>query len=189
VFNLRLAFERLERFGAPDAELLLQEDYGHGFDFGAVDWSAFLGGARREPFPERVVRVAAREDEARAAFVEITGLAKQVEEEFEPRVRAAKWSRLDDDGQRRLLQELADERTARLEVRRVAADRYEAEGDGVERFRLLLPREALEPGQLTVVWKGRTLRRRPRPSKELLLEDFAERFDRRFLPVAEVAVK
>lgn len=68
---------------------------------------------------------------------------------------------------------------------------YGAEADrGVKSFRLLLPERALRgTNSLEVLFNGRRLRPRPKPSAEVLLVEFAERFDRRFLPVAEVVVK
>jgi hypothetical protein len=96
-----------------------------------------------------------------------------------------------DDGERRLflLQE-ADARTARLEVRRAAPGRFEAVTDGVVSLRLYLAPEHLpDDGRLEVVLDGRTKRLRARPSAQVLLLEFVERFDRTFLPVAEVDVR
>ena len=52
-------------------------------------------------------------------------------------------------------------------------------------FRLLLSEEMSDPNlPAKVTWNGRTVTRKAVPSKETLLLDFVERFDRTFLPVA-----
>ena len=120
----------------------------------------------------------------------MTELDKKVAETFEPRVNAAKWNALSDEDKRRRLQELIDERTARIELRRTGVGTFEGEGSGVEAFRILLTPETFDEDAPIVVRYGRrTHRKRARVSRELLLTEFAERFDRTFLPVAEVTVK
>jgi hypothetical protein len=39
-----------------------------------------------------------------------------------------------------------------------------------------------------VTWNGRTRQRKLKASKRVLLQDFAERFDRTFLPVAKFKI-
>ena len=87
LFNLRLAFQRLESFEAPDAKLIEFPELGHSYNHHAVDWRALLESSRREARPARVVRCAARDDEARSAWVEITKFGKDVSEKFQLRVR------------------------------------------------------------------------------------------------------
>jgi hypothetical protein len=59
----------------------------------------------------------------------------------------------------------------------------------VRRFRLLLADGMFVPGErVTVVWNGRTRRKSAEPSKEVALLDFADRFDRTYLPVVEVRI-
>jgi hypothetical protein len=83
----------------------------------------------------------------------------------------------------------ADRRTARLEVRMEQPGRFVAKSSGVRRFRLLLADGMFVPGErVTVVWNGRTRRKSAEPSKEVVLLDFAERFDRTYLPVVEVRI-
>lgn len=189
VANLRLAFERLEAFGARDAVLHLQPDRGHAFDATAVDWAAFLRRAARPHRPERVVRVAARPGEGRAAWVEILEFGRGVAEVFPLRVDARRWQALGEEGRRRFTLEEAERHSARLEVRRLGPGRFEARTRGVKRFRLLLEAEDLPPdGRVEVSVAGRRVRRTVRPDAGVLLREFAERFDPTFLPVAEVVV-
>jgi len=187
IFNLKLAFERLEKAGAPDAELKLFPGLGHSFRFGAVDWPAFLAAAERDPARRRVVRLATSTGAARAAWIEITRLDRRVRESFTPRIVASRWNALDAKGKKRYVAEAADGRTARLEVVMKAPGRFEAGSERVRGFRLLLAPGMFEDDEpVTVEWNGRTRRKTVRTSKRVLLREFAERFDRTFLPVATV---
>jgi predicted esterase len=169
VFNLQLAFDRLAGLLAKDAELVLHPD---------------------DPRPIRVVRAAAREEEGRAFWVEVTRLDKSVKEEFRLEVAQAEWNELEDEGRRRYLAREADERTARLEVRRAGRNHFEASGRGVDRFRLLLTLDDFEPGEdVYVGFEGGRTKKRLRPSPTVLMAEFCERFDRTFLPVAELEVR
>ncbi len=189
LFNLRLAFDRLEEYGARDAALLEFPDLGHDFRMGKVDWRSVLSGAARDSVPRRVVRRAASLDEARAYWVEATRFGKGIDEIFPLRVDGATWNALDADGQKREMQKQVDARTARLEVEMTAPGRFEAKAEGVTGFRLLLTSGMFETGeQVEVRFRGKKTKKRPRPSKRLLLGEFAERFDRTFLPVVEVEV-
>lgn len=190
VFNLREAFARLEKLRAVDAELIVFEELGHSFELGAVDWNAFFGAAKREPYPAHAVRLTARADEGRASFVDVLELERTIEEEFRPQVEAERWNALDDAGRKLYLQELADERTARLAARRIAPGEYELETRGVRKFRILIPAEEFDPTlALTLRIDGKTQKKRAKASKLVLLEDFAERFDRTFLPVAAIELR
>jgi dienelactone hydrolase len=189
LFNLRLAFRRLEEFGAKDAKLLTFPELGHAFEFEAVDWKAFLGPARRDPRRRRVVRTCADpKREGRAAWIEILATKRDVKEAFRVRV-GAEWNTMSNAEKRVTLARAADRRTARLEVRMEQPGRFVAKSSGVRRFRLLLADGMFVPGErVTVVWNGRTRRKSAEPSKEVVLLDFAERFDRTYLPVVEVRI-
>ncbi len=190
VFNVSLAFDRLAALIAVDAELFLHPNLGHGFDMGAVDWEEFFTTRRRDPRPARVVRRAAREDEGRAFWVEVTRYGPSVKEEFKLKVTQSKWNRLGDEGRRRFLAEQADERTARLEVRRTGRGQYQTSARGVKEFRLLLTAEDFDRAEDVVVhFNGGEKKKRLRPSPHVLLTEFCERFDRTFLPVAELKVR
>ncbi|MEW6073467.1 MAG: hypothetical protein AB1726_12865 [Planctomycetota bacterium] len=189
LFNVRLAFERLREYGAPDVELVEFPDLAHGFDLARVDWKEIFARAARDPAPDRVVLRAASLATARSHWVVLERLGKEVAETFTPQVKDVVWKALDEDGRRRELQAQADERTARLEVRREGAGRYAAEGEHVGAFRILrTAAECATGAAVEVRFAGRTVKSRPRPAARLLLEEFAERFDRSFLPVAEVQV-
>ena len=189
IANLRIAFDRLERKRAADAKLVLFPDKGHDFDFGAVDWALFLGGARRDPAPARVVRLAVRADEARAFWIEVTRFQKTVAEDVTPSVPKSKWDALDEDGRRRLLEEEVEKRTARIEARRTATGRFAVTSERVAAFRLLLPREAFDPASaVRVNFNGHYFEKKAVLDPKVLLLDFVERFDRTFLPVASIEV-
>ena len=186
VGNVRLAFERLAAWKARDAKLLLDPGRGHDADLGAVDWPAFLGGARRDANAPHVVLRAT--GPARAKWVEILAVDGTVGEEVAP-PQPSSWDRMDDLARRRFIADAAEKRTARLEVTRSARGRFEVKSRGVSRFRLLLAEEAFDPAQpVQVVWNGRSVSKRVAPSKAVLLADFVERFDRRLLPIAELLV-
>ena len=96
---------------------------------------------------------------------------------------------MDEEARRRYVAGEVEKRTARLEVACLAPGRFEATSKGVRRFRLRLPVEMLEAEKgVTVTWNGRTISKPAPRSAAVLLADFVERLDRRFLPVAEVTV-
>ena len=95
---------------------------------------------------------------------------------------------MDDLGYLWFGQRAAEKRTARLEVRR-EKDRFVATGKYVRQFRLLLDESMLgDGGDVRVSFNGTEYKRRPRRSAKILLTEFVERFDRTFLPVAEVRI-
>jgi len=189
VANLRLAFEKLWRFGAKDAKLVEFPELGHSFELAVVDWNEFYGSARRAPAPSRVVLHATRAP-ARAFGLVLTRLDKGVDEEFKPKVDASTWNRLDEAGRRAWLVDEADDRTARAELRKVRAGRFVVTGDKVRAVRLLLTQADLDPdGTVEVDFGKATVKKKPKPSAGLLLAEFVERFDRRFLPAYEVEVR
>lgn len=189
IFNLALLFRKLNALHAKDAQLLLQSGYGHGFDIQAVDWVAFFSSAVRDPHASRVTRLVAAENEGRSFWVEVLATKSPVKEVFKLQIPQSKWAALGDDGQRRYLQAEADRRTGRLSVRRVEKGHFEARGKGIKKFRLLLTTEDFDPDErVEVIVDGRRKRKKVAASKLTLLGEFAARFDRTFLPVAEVAL-
>ena len=187
LLNLRLAFARLKKLAAPDVVLHEFADRGHDADLGAVDWAAFFGKRRAEP--QRVVRLAADPAETRASWAAITGFESRVHVDAQPAVNADTWQRLDDAGKRALLLDRLAEYTARLVVQDKGQGRFVAESKLVKSFELLLsaPRVGKD-GAVEVRWQNRTIRKKAGQDTAVLLEDFAERFDRTFLPVARVVV-
>jgi len=187
VESLRVAFARLAKLGALDAKLTEFADLGHSFEFGAVDWKSFFGAAERPLEPERVVRCSARVDEARSFWVEITGFDKNVEEVFQPVIAANEWKALDLPGQRARMMKEAEKRTARLELKREGPGQFTAIGSGVAGFRLLLTQAMLGPkGGVQLRWQAKLIAPKTVTiDKAIALVDFAERFDRTWIPVAE----
>ncbi len=189
IFNLKLAFEKLENLKAADAVFVEFPELGHSVDLQAVDWSAFWGQVSRAPAPTRVVRLAANKNERRAFWVEIDKFDKTVREEFRLKIRQEQWNKLDDAGRRRWMQDQADERTARLAVTMSKPGRFDTDSRGVSRFSLLLTRDMLgDSNKVEVRFKGKRRRKTATPTKRVLLCEFVERFDRTFLPVARVSI-
>jgi hypothetical protein len=189
LFNLRLAFAKLKALGALDIEYLTFADLGHSFRMEAVDWKEFFGQAGRHPLPVRVVRQCATESEGRAFWAEILKLDPRIREEVVPRVEAAEWNAMDEEQRKQHVAAFVESSTARLEIHLRAPGVFEAKTYRVKRFRILLTPEMIGPGgQVTVTWNGKVVTKKPPVSRMVLTAEFAEHFDRTFLPVAEVAV-
>jgi dienelactone hydrolase len=187
--NLRLAFERLAKFGAGDAALHEFPERGHDADLTVVDWAVFFT-RRREARPAQVVRLAADADEARAAWARITAFDRRVAVEVAPQVDARQWQRLDDAGKAALLLDKLADHTARLAVEDRGQGRFVAQGRGVQSFVLSLVADQVgSDGAVEVRWRHRTQKHRVEPTTAVLLRDFVERFDRTSLPVARVEVR
>lgn len=189
VFNVRTAFAKLKEAQATDAQLFEFPELGHSFDLAAVDWRAFFGESRRSPAPLRVVRAFARPGEGRAFWLEVEAGDKTVTEDVPLRATEAEWKRLeaDDAAMRRFLDARTAACTARAEATRLGGNRFEVRSDKVARLRLLLSADMVDLAQpVRVVWNGKASARRVAPSPRLLLREFAERFDRTFLPIVEV---
>jgi len=99
------------------------------------------------------------------------------------------WSRMGPDLQRAYAAKQAETRTARLEIRMESPGVFVVSSTDVKRFRLLLTREMIAPdGSVAVKFNKRRIKKRPKESKQVLLQEFAERFERTFLPTYEVVV-
>lgn len=187
--NLHLAFDQLKKRKAADAQLIEFAELGHSADLDAVDWAPFFEQTRREPWPQRVVRVAAELSEARQAWLRITGFSRKVVLAPEPQVDARRWQRMDEARQVAYLLDALADYTARLEVTDRGRGRFQADGFGITSFELLLREEQLgRDGKVEVKLGRRTVKKQVEPSARVLLEDFVERFDRTRLPVARVVV-
>lgn len=190
LLNLRLTFERLRAAGARDAQWLEQDGHAHSYDLAAVDWVAWLGACRRNPFPERLRFRASAPNPPRIGWARIESYGKEVMEEFPLRVGDADWEAWDHERKVRFILEQADARTAELRVERGADGAVRLEATGVRKAALLLPAPALAAQPQWRLTIGESERRvQPKPSARVLLLDFVERFDRRFLPVAEIAAE
>jgi len=187
--SLRFAFDRLAGWRAEDAKLIEFPDLGHAFDFGAVDWTEFLGNARRDPGRDRVVRCTLDGAEGRAFWAEVQDVGRGAKTEIVLTVDPKAWEAMDEVEKREYHTRHAERLTARLFVHRKGPGVYAASGRHVDRFRLLLPEDAFTPGEPVVVsLNGRTTRVRPAADPRVLLRDFVERFDRTWLPVAAVEI-
>jgi len=191
VANLRLTFARLASHGAKDAQLIEFPELGHAFDFEKVDWIALFHGTRRPRIPPRVIRRTARKGEGRAHWVEILDTRSPVAETFQLRVDPAVWRGMTADARRAEVVQQAEARTARVQARFLGAGRIAVTTKHVKKLRLLLTRDMLpaQPGPMEVTVNGKSRKVRARENKRVLLREFAERFDRTFLPVAEIVLK
>lgn len=187
--NLRQAFARLNAVGNDQALLFEFPDLGHSFRTDVVPWPDFFNACQREPWPKRILYRQAREDQARAAWVRIDRFDKLVKEHF--RIEAPpKWAGMSDFERAAYIQELADDRTAKLEAIRAEDGSFALNAFGISRLSLYLPLEWIpKDGTLHVVVNGEARKLKAKPSKSTLLLGFVERFDRRVLPVAEVTLK
>jgi dienelactone hydrolase len=188
VENLRNAFKKLASCGAKDAQLVEFADMGHDFDPKAVDWTKFFGGAARESPPLRVVRCCSRLDEARAAWIEATGFWPTVKEQFRPEIEASKLKNMSEDDKRAWGEDEAEKRTARIEAKFDGPGKFTVKTSLVQRFRILLAEDMFDPAKpVEITTNDKTARHDAQAGKLVLLREFVERFDRTFLPVAEVA--
>jgi hypothetical protein len=188
VANLQIAFDRLSGYGAKDAKLVLFPDIGHDFDPKAVDWAAFLGGAKRASVPLRVVRACARLDESRSFWAEATRFGPGVEEKFRAEIEQSKLKAMSEEAKRNWFESEAEKHTGRFEVLFGGSGRFSATTRDVMRFRLWLTQEMFDPAApVEVTTNGKTAKYTVKPSAATLLKEFAERFDRTFLPVAELS--
>jgi len=187
---LRTSFEKLTAFGAADARLIEFPELSHSFEFGAVDWKEFLGGAKRDPRRDHVVRLTVDKDEARSAWAEVTGLGRGAKEDITLKVDAKEWAAMDEGQQRAAYIAQAEKLTARLVVDRKGPGSYAAIGRYVDRFRILLREEDLPAeGDVVVSFNGKEQKHKTKADARVLLREFVERFDRTFLPVAAVEVR
>lgn len=188
--NLELAFSRLTELGATDARLVVQEGLAHAFDLRVVDWKSWFAAVRRDPAAPEAVRRSVSRADGRSAWIEILGVGKGTTADIRPQVDAKAWSALDDAGRRRTFFEWGEKVTARLFVRRTAPGVFEARAQDVTSFRLLLAEGTFDPARpVTIALPTRTVTAEVRRDPRVLVADFVERFDRTYLPVAEVVVR
>jgi predicted esterase len=192
VFNVREAFAKLAAIPAKDARLIEFEELGHSFKFGAVDWVEWLGQIHRDPTPAKVVLRYARKGEARAAWLEVTGYTKPVEEEVRPKLTQKALDELNkksEDERRRWWNAQAEERTGRAVGTLEKDGSITVESKGASGIRLVLD-DAILAGrkEVEVKWNGKAKKCKVVRSARVLLPEFAERFDRSFLPVAEIVL-
>jgi predicted esterase len=190
VANLRLAFKRLQELGATDAKLIEFPQLGHSYDMTAVDWVGFFKASMRDPVPKRVVRMTATRRESRAFWVDLVepdpGKVRVV-----PQIpQTRRFHALDELGQREYVGRAIEKATARLEVEMLGPGDFVARSRYVKGFCLLLSDTMFAVGKrVKVKHNGRIRRLAVEPSKTVLCLEFVERFDRTFLPIAQVVVR
>jgi len=191
-WSLGEAIRRLEAFGATDArmlEALPRAMRGRG---DAPGWLDLLA-SRRAPDSGRQVVCVTSEGDGRIGAVEVTGLGRGVEVEFDPVLPKKEYEAMSPDELRRWLIDEAIDRTARAEVRWTDDGALEVEAERVSELRVYVTAErAATLGDRVPARVNRRrarLRLRLRQDAEVLLLDFVERFDRRFLPVAALDVR
>lgn len=184
--NLREVFRRLEERDALKAKLVVQRGHGHSFDIQAVNGPGFFGESRRNPLQPRVVRRFVREDEARSHWLEVVrAKPRGVKEEWSVTMPKGFRGTPTDEQILTWVMEQADDRTVEVVGHYDGPGSIRIERDGVKKVRLYLSREMLdERGRITVMDGKKPVKRRPKPSKRVLLEEFVERFDPSFLPIS-----
>ena len=191
IFNLRLAFEALEK--ARDAKLHLFPELGHSYRLDVVDWKKWLLAQRRPTAPARVLLRSVRLDQARRSWLRLkTFERKKVKDGYRPRVDIKTWDKLDNDGRKRWVYKDSLKYTARV-VASLSGNagertlRIEAER-GVQSAELLLSRSLWPKEPEKKRWKlvrgGRTRTLQPRPNVEAFLLDWLEHLDPKRAPVA-----
>ena len=158
----------------------------------APGWSELM--ASRRQVPDRLVRYAdvswapPLPDWGRCHWLEILRTDGRAVTAW-PTKLPARWLKLDDKGRRRFLEDHLRDGTARLVAVQRAPGRFAIEDRGIERFRLLLTADRIDPGGKVVVeWRGHRIEKAAAPAVRPFLVEFAERFDRTFLPTAEVVL-
>ena len=135
-----------------------------------------------------MVRVAAEPTEVRASWVELGKVHGSARPDAQPTVSAS-FATLDEAGQRAQLHDRYATVTARLQVDDKGGGKFVADGKLVAGFTLLLePAQLGKDGACEVRWQNKPVKKTAKPDVAVLLREFAERFDRTFLPVAQVQV-
>ncbi|MHC4823695.1 MAG: hypothetical protein ACYTEP_06720 [Planctomycetota bacterium] len=188
--NLHLSFARIHAAGNGDALLMEFPELGHSFRTDQVDWAEFFGGAMRNPTPPRILYRTARKENQRVSWLLVDRIAKSVDETFPIKVDPKQWQRWNDEQKASHIQGLADDRTAQAIGSRNDSGTFHLDLQGVSKVALMLPSAWIPEDkkvEVTVGQKTRSLK--AKPSKRVLLQDFVERFDRTFLPVATIPIK
>ncbi|MEZ5978308.1 MAG: prolyl oligopeptidase family serine peptidase [Planctomycetota bacterium] len=192
LWNVRDLVRRAREEGAESVEFEVLPGTGHSFDPEAcTDWAAWFGARTRDAEPSEVVRASVREDEARRSWLRVTSFTKEVEEDFRPTIQVRAGKQPDEDELREAVADATCERTAVVHARFVEPGRFRVEAIGADEVELLLTTERLgdvdAKKPVVRVHDGRRERRvAVEIGADVLLGEFVERFDRRFLPVARV---
>jgi len=187
--NLRQCFAKLEALGNKNAHLIEFEDLGHNFRSDTVDWAGFIDNSERTPYPSRLIVRAASGSMARNSWIRVDKVDRNVKEIFQLTVNPGKWNALDESGKANFVQRLAESKTGRVQGEHGDVGFFKLTMSGVKRVSLLVPKEWVpENGKVKVKVNKRTKTVKPIASRQVLILDFVERFDRSFLPVYEIPV-
>lgn len=191
--NTRRAFAVLAKLGARDAGLDPVEGLAVALAPDAAAWDRVF--AARRAAGATLVRLPDLDeaprprDFGRCHWLEVVEVDPKATIPWPMRVDARRWNQVDADGKRAAQDDWLRDHAARLQVARRAPGVFTATDRGIVKFRLLLTPELVDQqGQVTVQWAGKTYAKPARPSAAVLLRDFAERVDRRYLPTIAIAV-
>lgn len=188
--NLRQSFDRIQAAGNDDAMLIEFPELGHSYRTDTVDWPEFFGSHPRNPWPNSITYHTARKQNPRRSWLRVEKLTKAMDETFGIKVDPKEWQRMNEKGRAAYIQNMAKERTAKLHAERKKDGHFVIQAEGVSRCSLLLSADWLSEGnRVEVEVNGKLNKLKLKASKKVLLEDFVERFDRTFLPVAEAKIK
>ncbi len=164
---------------------------GHGIPHqGRRDWSDWGRKAQREPWPTSITRAAFRLEDAQRAWLQVTKFNKSVVGSFKPTVRAPRGKTLSQAEIREQVLKDAIQKTSLVEAERRENGRFEVRARGAAKLTILLKEDWMpaKGKKVTVRVNRRNQAVRVERSKEVLLRNFVERFDRTFLPVGAAAV-
>ena len=189
-WSLGEAIARLEAFGAEGARMLEARPSAMRGRGDAPGWLDLLD-ARREADPDRQVICVTSANAGRVGALEITRLGRGVEVEFDPVLPKKEYEAMSPEELRRWLIDEAIARTARAEARWTDDGALEVEAERTAELLVYVTAEraAVLEERVPARVNRRRARLRLRPDAEVLLTDFVERIDRRFLPVATLAIR
>lgn len=190
--NVKRAVDVLRGAGATDAHRVVYDSQDDALNPLALHWVGFF--AARRTVPDRLVKYPDlawsphRLDFGRHHWVEVLKYDRKVRIPFPPTVKAARWRKLDAAGRLAYMDQYLRDSLPRIEVRAgKKPGEFDVEDRHIRSFRLLLTPELMGKQETVIVrWRGHTLEKPFEPSAEVFLRDFVERFDRTFLPIAEV---
>ena len=187
--NLRQSFDRIIAAGNDDAMLIEFPELGHSYRTDTVDWPEFFASHPRTPWPSTMTYRTARKNNPRRSWLRVEKLTKAMDESFGIKVDPKEWQRMNEEGRAAYIQNMAEKRTAKLHAERNESGNFVIQAEGVSRCSLLLSADWLSQGnRIEVEVNGKSIKLKLKASKKVLLQDFVERFDRTFLPVAEAKI-
>lgn len=185
--------ERARALGVTSFELVELEGKGHafdphtGFEEPNENWASWFAKHARDPWAPDVQRWISRTDESDVLWASALELSEGVLDEVPVTIRGRGRAEVPDDVIRRQIRERVEPATAHLSIRRDEKGTFRFEAEGVGRARILLSEKWIPDNGRVVVRRGaRRQRFDVEPGAETLLRTFVERFDRTFLPVAEI---